>query len=124
MRPERVSRFDALKRSTVMRKLAMLLLFIAVPCFGECVTEWGYQGPKGPEHWGTLEGGRWRICATGISQSPININTNNALSRPDGSLPPVTFSGTSGFDVENTGVDVKVHPKGGSWTLSWNGETA
>ena len=124
MRRRRISRFDGSERSTVMRKLAMLLLFIAVPCVGECVTEWGYQGNLGPANWGTLQGGRWRICATGISQSPININTNTIQSRPDSSLPPVTFSGTSGFDVENTGVDVKVHPKGGSWTLSWNGETA
>lgn len=84
----------------------------------------GIPRDKGPDHWGTLEGGRWRICATGISQSPININTNIPLSRRDSSLLPVSFNGSSAFDVENTGVDVKVHPTGGSWTLTWNGETA
>lgn len=107
-----------------MRRLAVLvLLFVAVPCLGECITAWGYQGIKGPDFWGTLEGGRWPVCGNGISQSPINI----IRSRQDRGLPPVTFNGSGSFDVENTGPAVKVLPKelpGRGWTLRWNGEDA
>lgn len=107
-----------------MRKLSVLvLLLVAVPCLGECITAWGYQGTKGPEYWGTLEGGRWRVCAAGISQSPINISTPR---REDRGLSAVTLAGTGMFDVNNTGPAVKLTPRvtgGQGWTVQWNGET-
>ena len=49
---------------------------------------WGYEGPEGPDKWGTLEGD-WAACATGRKQSPIDI------------------AGPTEGDVPDVGIDYK-----------------
>ncbi|MGX9416489.1 carbonic anhydrase [Vibrio sp. WJH972] len=34
-------------------------------------SEWGYEGAHGPEHWDKVS----QTCATGVNQSPINLNS-------------------------------------------------
>ena len=34
--------------------------------------EWGYVGPTGPAHWGTLSP-EYAPCAEGVQQSPVDI---------------------------------------------------
>ncbi|NAW98080.1 MULTISPECIES: carbonic anhydrase [unclassified Vibrio] len=52
-------------------KKQLLTLAISV-CFANMAqaSEWGYEGERGPEHWGHVS----KICETGKNQSPIDIN--------------------------------------------------
>lgn len=52
-------------------KKQLLTLAISV-CFTYVVqaNEWGYEGERGPEHWGHVS----KICEMGKNQSPIDIN--------------------------------------------------
>jgi carbonic anhydrase len=40
--------------------------------------KWSYQGESGPEHWANLSE-KFRICAEGHSQSPVNILTDQLI---------------------------------------------
>jgi len=46
---------------------------------------WGYLGDQGPANWGTLHAD-WKICASGIKQSPVNINVGNAETSGEASI--------------------------------------
>ena len=49
-------------------------------------TEWGYDGPSGPENWASLSE-EYAACATGKQQSPIDIT-----GYVEGDAAPVSFS--------------------------------
>lgn len=57
-----------LKRGTLFFSLLLVGLF---------AESWDYQ-KHGPNTWGKL-GGKWKICATGRSQSPIDISPKDAI---------------------------------------------
>ena len=82
--------------------------------------EWGYQGPTGPNAWGTLSP-EFALCKTGQRQSPIEL----ADARPV-ALPPLTVASVgSQFTLENNGHTIKMTPlhpamvtlDGDAWTL-------
>ena len=50
--------------------------------------EWTYTGMLGPKFWGTLSP-KYRLAKGGRQQSPINIETENAIAEP---LPPLMFN--------------------------------
>ena len=109
MSPTRISRFLGQKRLVCMRNiLAVLLLCLAaIPCLGdECPSPWGYTGDKGPAYWGKFS----EVCATGVRQSPININS---LLKDPVKLPSLVLGGDpTKFKVKNTGHDLKIYPDG------------
>jgi carbonic anhydrase len=102
-----------------MRKLFLLML-VALPCLGDdCPTKWSYSGATGPAFWGNLDPD-WKLCSTGISQSPLDVNS---LARRDNNLPPLAFGGSaSTFKVKNTGNNLKVYVTD-PWTLTPTGAT-
>jgi carbonic anhydrase len=96
-----------------MRKL-LLLMLVALPCLGDDCPRWNYSGTTGPDFWATLDPA-YRLCATGIAQSPIDINS---LARRDDTLARLTFGGgASTFRVKNTGNNLKVYLTN-PWTLT------
>ena len=55
-----------------MYKAALLALgMLPVTTFA---SHWGYEGKESPEHWGEIEDA-YKICQTGMNQSPVNIDT-------------------------------------------------
>ena len=73
---------------------------------------WSYEGETGPAKWGEIDP-KFRVCASGKRQSPINIDTRSA---EKGGLKPILFSYESGAaEVINTGRAIEVDlPKAGS----------
>ncbi|WP_186644434.1 carbonic anhydrase [Fluviispira vulneris] len=72
---------------------------------------WGYTGENGADNWGKLDE-TYKICSTGINQSPINIQMKQA--KENESLPKLDFS-YSGIPltVLNNGHTIQVnYPKG------------
>ena len=60
--------------------------------------EWGYDGPTGPENWGSLSD-EYAACAIGKQQSPIDIT-----GYVEGDAEPLSFSyGTDAKEVRNDG---------------------
>ena len=60
--------------------------------------EWAYDGPKGPENWGSLSE-EYAACAAGKQQSPVDIT-----GYVDGEPVPLYFSyGTDANEVRNDG---------------------
>ena len=70
--------------------------------------EWAYDGPGGPENWGSLSE-EYAACATGKQQSPIDIT-----GYVEGNSEPVSFSyGANGKTVRNDGKAVHLdYPPG------------
>jgi carbonic anhydrase len=107
-----------------MRKLFVLMLLAAIPCLGDdpkdpCPTKWSYSGKTGPAFWGDLDPA-WETCSTGISQSPLDVNS---LARRDQKLRVLEFGGEeSTFKVKNTGNNLKVYVTD-PWTLKSTGAT-
>jgi carbonic anhydrase len=67
-------------------------------------THWDYEGPGGPEHWGTMKP-EFAKCATGARQSPIDIRDGIRVQ-----LDPVQFDyKPSAFRVVDTGHTVQVN---------------
>ncbi|MGF1491320.1 MAG: carbonic anhydrase [Microcoleaceae cyanobacterium] len=57
--------------------------------------EWSYTGNTGPDKWGELSE-EFKLCGSGQSQSPINIEENNAALRTD----------SFGFDYKYTPLEI------------------
>jgi carbonic anhydrase len=71
---------------------------------------WSYSGETGPAHWGSLAP-EYALCATGLSQSPINID---APSRRD--LANISFNyQPSPVEIVNNGHTVQVNYAPGSF---------
>jgi len=62
--------------------VALVALASLAAAAGEHAQHWSYSGPNGPAHWPG-------ICATGKSQSPIDISTASAAHKK---LPPLAFA--------------------------------
>ncbi|MFY8030705.1 MAG: carbonic anhydrase [Devosia sp.] len=54
------------------------LLFTTTPLLAAEGHRWGYEGEGGPNHWGEISE-EFAACATGASQSPIDIVPTNAV---------------------------------------------
>jgi carbonic anhydrase len=109
-----------------MKRLFVAVLFAAaLPCFGECITQWGYANDsKGPDNWyrlGPPPPNDWHVCKDGIAQSPIDISIANI---PPGGLPELVFNNlpTTSFKLYNKGQELKVEEVTPAWTLTWNGQ--
>lgn len=74
---------------------------------------WGYEGAEGPEHWGELKED-FGTCATGHTQSPINIT---ATAHED--LPDIHLEYKDGpLSIVNNGHTVQVNvPEGSNMTI-------
>jgi carbonic anhydrase len=72
-------------------------------------TQWTYAGATGPEHWGELDT-EFTICASGVNQSPIDIQS--AL---DVDLPPLRIRYVGkGTEILNNGHTIQVNVAPGS----------
>lgn len=79
---------------------------------------WGYEaGHSGPENWGKLDE-KFSVCATGKSQSPVNIS--NMI---EGDLPAVEFKYQAGGElILNNGHTIQVNYKPAS-SITVSGHT-
>lgn len=105
-------------RETILR---ILLGIILIPGISSCSkTElfswsghdehWGYKGETGAEHWGELNN-EYQLCATGLSQSPVNIS--NAILNPG---PPLEFNyKNTPLNIVNNGHTLQVNYEPGSY---------
>lgn len=51
-------------------KKQWLVMSVLALCIGNVqASEWGYEGEHGPDHWGGVSS----VCASGMNQSPINV---------------------------------------------------
>lgn len=103
---------------TFSRRRLLAGLALCPLCAGvaraDAAAHWSYEGPGGPQDWGTLSGD-FKACAVGAQQSPVD------LSAPvDATRSPLKFSWPKqAFSVVNNGhtIQANVSEKGGSLTL-------
>ncbi len=70
---------------------------------------WGYDGEGAPAHWGELSD-KFKLCATGVNQSPINIKSHF-----DVELPAIKFDYTGKANsIINNGHTIQVNIADGS----------
>ena len=55
----------------MFHRLGMIILMCLL-CGAATASEWGYDGPHGPDHWAELSSD-FAVCANGAFQSPFNI---------------------------------------------------
>src|SRR4051794_15510262 len=92
-----------------MRNVAILLGLAAIAA--EPAHHWSYAGKTGPTHWGQLDG-HFKACATGKSQSPIDIRTANVHGA---ALPALEFHyAPSALHIVDNGHTVQVNVDPGS----------
>jgi carbonic anhydrase len=78
--------------TTCIMVLALLLLPAegpaqqAAPVSGGWRTPWNYDGPKGAEHWGSLDPA-YGLCSSGREQSPIDIRITTKAAFPPSDSP-------------------------------------
>ena len=78
---------------------------------------WAYSGEHGPEHWGDLSP-EFAACASGTTQSPINITHPTAAE-----LPPIRFAyHASPLKIVDNGHTIQVNYAPGS-TITVDGHT-
>jgi carbonic anhydrase len=82
-------------------------------------TPFGYTDRLSALNWANLDP-TYSVCATGIYQSPININDTLAYS---GSNPIINFPPIPNATVLNTGVLVKIPYTSVNGTASYDGHT-
>ncbi len=64
---------------------------------------WSYKGKNGPVHWGQIDP-KFRLCALGANQSPVNMNRFIEAELPN---PKVRYTGNA-KEVVNNGHTIKV----------------
>jgi carbonic anhydrase len=102
---------------TLSMMAALLLTGTLASASEDHHAHWGYTGHEGPEHWGELSE-EYRICATGMNQSPIDI-----VASVHGALEPIGFDyTTSPVEILNNGHTVQVNVAKGS-AITVDGET-
>ncbi len=69
-------------RPLLVSLLLLLCLALAPTTFAEGPPHWTYEGPEGPEYWGSLSPD-YAVCSTGKQQSPIDIPSSAALNPAD-----------------------------------------
>jgi len=84
---------------------------------GSC--HWAYEGTEGPDKWGSICDGKYPTCASGKSQSPIDVQT--------GSLSVVSSAQTLGWNIpDRTAAEFVQYSKGQGGESSmelYNGHT-
>lgn len=96
--------------------MQMSMLVLVLLGFGDGAP-WGYEGEKGPEHWGHLNP-EYILCAEGHNQSPIDLS---AFIEAD--LPQIEMNYTSdAVAVVNNGHTLQVNFGPGS-SLTFMGQT-
>ncbi|MFN8476066.1 MAG: carbonic anhydrase family protein [Anaerolineae bacterium] len=66
----------------VLTLLLLLCLALAPAAFADGPPHWTYEGPEGPEFWGSLSPD-YALCSTGKQQSPVDIPSSAALNPAD-----------------------------------------
>lgn len=95
-------------REYIRAKAAALAGHDAAPGAGH-EAHWDYAGENGPERWGQMKSD-FATCATGNRQSPIHIQTGDAVPGP---AEPIEFRyGPSGGSVVNNGHTIQVDVQG------------
>jgi len=85
------------------------MLFSGIIVAAEGQSNWGYEGPQGPAHWGDLAA-EYTTCKTGTNQSPIDIASAKAVK-----LANIKFNyKPSTLDVINNGHTIQVNYAKGS----------
>lgn len=94
--------------------LALFLVGISAPGWGQNGAHWDYYGKTGPLGWGRLDPA-YRLCSQGKEQSPIDIRGAHL----NKSLKPIEFHYRSAStELENTGNGIVVHVKPGSYIVA------
>jgi len=83
--------------------------------------EWSYSGSTGPEYWGSLDA-TFAIADEGKKQSPINIETANAVSTDEDISIQFNYQPTL-FEVENNGHAIEAIPESDENTIAINNLT-
>jgi carbonic anhydrase len=97
--------------------LTFVLAIILTPACSQAQwkTQWSYEGPAGPKHWGDLDPD-YAACNAGTEQSPIDIRTARKAD-----LPALRFAYKSGpLNIINNGhvaVRVNYAPGNGNFLL-------
>jgi carbonic anhydrase len=69
-------------------------------------TQWSYEGPTGPEHWGELKP-EYKMCLNGQEQSPIDIKTEQIKSTgEDAKHLQINYQPIS-FSIKNNGHSIE-----------------
>ncbi len=93
-------------------KAILAVTFVLMLAVVALATEWSYEGPTGPDHWGELSK-EFALCADGSSQSPIDI-ADSLISEQD--LQDIEFFyNRSELAVLNNGHTIEVEYQYGSY---------
>lgn len=97
-------------------KAQYVLIMVVAFCigsfaFGGSAVDWGYSGPRGPEHWGKLAPD-FDVCSLGKNQSPIDLTA-----MIDADLEKISFAyEAGGYEITNDGHTIEVSYLPGSTT--------
>ncbi|HBC7343355.1 TPA: carbonic anhydrase family protein [Citrobacter koseri] len=66
-----------------MKLISLTTAFLAICMMPVSVsaTDWSYEGDTSPAHWGEINKA-YKLCQTGMSQSPVDILTTNEIQLP------------------------------------------
>jgi carbonic anhydrase len=84
------------------------------------VVHWSYEGDTGPENWGDLSE-EFETCATGESQSPIDIVVEDVVEGEDDQTLEIEYKDTP-VTLTNNGHSIQVNYEPGS-TITVDGQT-
>lgn len=89
-------------------RLMWLLVASSALCFAADV-EWDYTGDNGPSHWAEVNPTEWQACAaTSKSQSPINIDQDEATHKDIGHLQLSGYDNETSVNLQNNGHTVQL----------------
>ena len=104
-------------KKIIMAATAVTLLFSVAQAEAKHEKHWDYS-KNGPAHWGEFS----KVCATGKSQSPINIISDQTTKLNNDYKLNLNASVNTTAKVIDNGHSIKVAPKEGG-TIVLNGET-
>ncbi|MBU2706897.1 carbonic anhydrase family protein [Zooshikella marina] len=97
--------------------LFLSTVLIAPYSAADSTHHWGYQGKRGPAHWGQLDKS-FATCQSGLNQSPVNIKQGF-----DTELPALSWNKPiQTKSIINNGHTIQLNVEPGS-ILTWQGET-
>lgn len=80
----------------------------APPAWAEAGAHWGYSGPGGPRHWGTLSP-EFAACSAGMQQSPVDLTDPVAANLPELTL---DWTQDAAWTVTNNGHTIQASATG------------